>query len=455
MPSPYDPPVPRRRKIFLAVVAALVVLGAAAGVAAYLLLRQPGNISHPDVHFVAPPATPPVPKPKAVDTFEWPLYGYTKDHNRDFQPARALHKPFRPVWSHRAGALLEFPPVISRGSIFQLGDNAMLVAMNKTTGRVRWRRKVGALSASSPAVDARRVYVTVLVGRAGSGSGRVAAFRVKGGRPVWTRNLPSRAESSPLLLGDRLYFGTENGGVYCVKAATGRVIWTYRAHGAVKGSPTYADGKLYFGDYGGHVQAIRATNGHVVWDSGAATGPLRSGTFYSTAAVAFGRVYIGNTDGREYSFSTQDGKLAWARQTGNYVYSSSAVSDVPGLGPTVFFGSYDGTFYALDARSGAVRWSHNSGGKISGSPTIVGDIVYFSDLGRRATIGLRTKTGANVYEHPAGAFDPITSDGRWLYLTSRSTLTALAPLTGQGTKAQRAAKKKHAKQKAQRKRKKR
>ena len=150
-------------------------------------------------------------------------------------------------------------------------------------------------------------------------------------------------------------------------------------------------------------------------------------------------------DGREYSFSTLDGKLAWARQTGNYVYSSAAVRDVPGLGPTVFFGSYDGTFYALDARSGAVRWSHDSGGKISGSPTIVGDIVYFSDLGRRLTIGLRTRTGGNVYEHPAGAFDPVTSDGRWLYLTSRSSITALAPLTGKGTKAQRAARKRAAK----------
>ena len=64
------------------------------------------------------------------------------------------------------------------------------------------------------------------------------------------------------------------------------------------------------------------------------------------------------------------------------------MQDVDGLGPTVFFGSYDGTLYAVDARSGNVRWRFRSGGKISGSPTVIGRIVYFSDLGKRMTYGL-------------------------------------------------------------------
>ena len=176
--------------------------------------------------------------------------------------------------------------------------------------------------------------------------------------------------------------GTEGGLLFSLSAANGHMQWTYRAAGAIKGSPTLSDGKLYFGDYGGHVQAVRTSNGHRVWSSSGGGSFLRAGRFYATAAVAFGRVYIGSTDGREYSFSAADGRLAWAKQTGNYVYSSAAVQNVDGVGPTVFFGSYDGTFYALDARTGGVRWTRRSGGKISGSPTIVGRTVYFSDLGQ-------------------------------------------------------------------------
>src|SRR5207245_1553066 len=98
----------------------------------------------------------------------------------------------------------------------------------------------------------------------------------------------------------------------------------------------------------------------------------------------------GNTDGRVYSFAAGTGQLAWATGTGAYVYASAAVADLPGIGPTVFLGSYDGNFYAFDARSGAVRWSHPSGGRISGAATIVGDVVYYSVLGTKTTVGLNT-----------------------------------------------------------------
>jgi outer membrane protein assembly factor BamB len=265
------------------------------------------------------------------------------------------------------------------------------------------------------------VYVVLLDD--GSGHGRVIALRSSDGFIRWTHRLPSRAESSPMLQAGRLYFGTEDGTVYSLRARSGRVVWTYHAHGAVKGSPTLVSGRLYFGDYGGHVQAVRAVDGHRIWDSGAGSG----GTFYATAAFAFGRVYVGNTDGREYSFAAADGKLAWAKQTGSYVYSSAAVRDVPGLGPTVYFGSYDGHLYAVNARTGTVRWSYRSGGKISGSPTMIGNTVYVADLSRHVTIGVDALTGRRVFRRGDGAFDPAISDGKRLILTGTNSLTAYVP----------------------------
>ena len=83
----------------------------------------------------------------------------------------------------------------------------------------------------------------------------------------------------------------------------------------------------------------------------APTSACGAGNFYATPAVAYGRVYIGNTDGNMYSFSAATGKLAWRRGTGSYVYASPAVAQVRDSKPTVYFGSYDGTFYALDART--------------------------------------------------------------------------------------------------------
>ena len=121
--------------------------------------------------------------------------------------------------------------------------------------------------------------------------------------------------------------------------------------------------------------------------------------------------------------------------------------DVPGAGPTVFVGSYAGRFYAFSARTGRTRWRFRSGGRISGSPTIVGGTVYFSDLGRSNTTGLRTRDGKVMFREDIGAFDPIISDGRHLFLTGRSSLTALLP---KGRAQERADRRRAAKRRAAR-----
>jgi outer membrane protein assembly factor BamB len=128
-----------------------------------------------------------------------------------------------------------------------------------------------------------------------------------------------------------------------------------------------------------------------------------------------------------YSFAAKTGQLAWATGTGAYVYASPAVADVPGLGPTVYEGSYDGGFYAFDARSGAVRWRHPAGGKISGSATVVGHIVYFSDLGAKNTQGLDARTGHRVFFFGDGAFNPVVADYSTVYLTGYTKLYQMIP----------------------------
>jgi outer membrane protein assembly factor BamB len=270
------------------------------------------------------------------------------------------------------------------------------------------------------------VYATVLT-RPGSSNGRVVALNYTNGSLRWSRNLSSPSESSPLLDHGRLFFGSQNGTVYALNARTGAVLWTYHAHGAVKASPSLSGGVLYFGDYSGHLQAISEQTGQRLWISGSGGALLGSGTFYSTAAVDYGRVFLGNTDGRIYAYDASTGRLDWAVQTGAFVYASPAVTNAPGLGPTIYLGSYNGTFYALNARSGQIAWKFNAHGRISGSATIVGRTVYFADLGQRRTYGLGISTGRVSFEKNTGAFDPVISDGENIYLTGYTGLYALVP----------------------------
>jgi len=423
-----------------------VLLLALGGTVAFVLLHAPGNVSHPNLEFTAPPSTaaapPPTPKPKpkhaAVDNFLWPLYGYNDARTRALAASRALAPPLHVGWRYDEGGLLEFPPVIYHGTLYLLDDYGYARAVDARSGHVLWTRHVGTLAAASPAIDVadHLVMMPILSMNPGPdgrvpppGNGRLVALSMRTGRAVWSHPVAPGSESSPIVSRRLVYFGDQGGTVYALRARDGRVKWTYHASGAVKGGPALVGQTLYFGDYAGRAYALNALNGRQIWavgTSGTQFG-FGSGNFYSTPAVAFGRVYLGNTDGRVYSFGARDGALAWATATGAYVYSSAAVQDTPGLGPTVFIGSYDGNFYAFNAQSGAIRWTHNAGGKISGSPTIVGNVVYYSDLGSKTSAGLDVRTGHQVFSFHDGLFSPVIADDRAIYLIGRQTIYELLP----------------------------
>ncbi|MDQ6822726.1 MAG: PQQ-like beta-propeller repeat protein [Actinomycetota bacterium] len=428
-----------RRWLRRGLVAGVVVLLALGGAAAFVLLHAPGNVSHPNLEFTTPtsttttvaPAPPPKPKPKVVvDTFEWPRYGYDAARTRFF--STRLGPPFRVGWKFQDYALLEFPPVIYGHTLYLIDDDASAKALDARTGHKLWETKVGVLAAASPALGLPQglLFLSVLSASGHSpGNGRIVALSMKTGRVVWSRPIPAGTESSPLAWGDTLYFGDQAGTLYSMRARDGHLNWSYHASGAVKGGPALAKGILYFGDYAGRAYALNAANGHQVWavsTNGTGFG-FGSGNFYATPAVAFGRVYMGNTDGRVYSFAAASGQLAWATATGAYVYASAAVGIIPSIGPTVYEGSYDGNFYAFDARSGAIRWAHPAGGRISGSATIIGGVVYYSDLGSRTTTGLNARTGHTVFTFPDGAFNPVVAHPGVMYLSGYSMLYQMLP----------------------------
>ncbi len=431
MPSPDSRRILRRRLVAVAVLAL-----ATGGAVAFVLLNSPGNVSHPNVSFTAPTTPKREPAPQPVNNFEWPVYGYDLARTRHFPSTIQPH--LRIGWKFQDYVLVELPPVMYRTTLYLIDNYGSAKAIDASTGRKLWETKAGTLAAASPAIDVKDqlVIVPLLSANPGAtqtqvpGNGRVVAMSMRDGHIVWSRPVAPGSESSPLVWNGMVYFGDQGGTVHALSASDGATVWTYHAQGAVKGGPSLANGILYFGDYAGRAYALNAVNGKQIWavsTSGADFG-FGSGNFYSSPAVAFGRVYLGNTDDNVYSFSARSGQLAWRTGTGGYVYSSPAVENTAGLGPTVYIGSYDGNLYALDARSGAVRWTHNAGGAIDGSPQIIGNVVYFSDLRTKATTGVDSRTGNPVFSFPDGRFNPGISDGHTIYMLGYSMIYQMVPV---------------------------
>jgi outer membrane protein assembly factor BamB len=425
-----------RRPLWRGLLAAGIVIVALA-IAAVLVIvsRQPHNVSHPNLEFTDPttPTAPPKKvKPKQIDNFQWPVYGYTQSRTRDFEGAADLKPPLHVGWTYNDGALLEFPPVIYHEVMFLIDDDASAKAINVKTGKVIWERKLGELAAASPVVAGKQGEVlmpTLSTNGHAPGSGGFFALSMKTGKIIWKRPVGAGSETSPIVSGRTVYYGDGAGNLYARDVVNGHLDWAYHAAGAIKGGPALVGGVLYFGDYAGRVYAVRASNGHQVWATstdGAHFG-FGSGQFYTTPAVAYGRVYMGNTDGFVYSFGARNGKLAWATHTGGYVYASAAVADPKGVGPTVYVGSYDENFYAFNARSGAIRWKHPAGGRISGSATVIGNVVYYANLATKTTVGLNDATGKQVFFFKDGAFTPAIADYHAIYLIGYGAVYQMLP----------------------------
>ena len=74
-----------------------------------------------------------------------------------------------------------------------------------------------------------------------------------------------------------------------------------------------------------------------------------------------------------------------------------------------------------------MRWSRTAGGQVVGSLSAVGDIVYAAEFSGETTRGYMMRSGREVFSYPRGTYTPVISDGRRLYLTGYSSITALAP----------------------------
>jgi outer membrane protein assembly factor BamB len=359
---------------------------------------------------------------EAVNEEPWPTYGFDRARTR-FAPDFQHRPPFRRLWTVSAGTLIEFPPVIAYGRLYFADTRGRFYAVDAKTGEIAWRKNFGRFTAASPTVGQGVVYQPLMNDPGEdrkSAPGYMVALDAETGQERW-RFKAGVVESSPLLAGAVLYFGTFDDKLYALEVESGKPRWTFKAGDDIKGGPVLAGGNIYFGSYDGKVYALDERSGKLRWESAAQGGLRGAGNFYATPAAAYGRIFIGNTDGKVYAFGAKSGNLLWSKSTGGFVYSSAAVWN-----KTVFVGSYDRRLYALDAATGDVRWSFRANDRISGPATVMAERVYFATL-RKRTYGLDARTGKRVWTFPAGRYASVVADAERFYVTGTNKVFALEP----------------------------
>ena len=111
---------------------------------------------------------------------------------------------------------------------------------------------------------------------------------------LWSFSPKARASSSPAIAGDFIYMdsGTR---LFSVDIRSQEERWEFEAGGTLSSSPAVIDNTLYIGSEDSRLYALDVESGEKLWDF--ATG----GMITSSPAVADGTVYVGSHDGNLYA----------------------------------------------------------------------------------------------------------------------------------------------------------
>jgi len=318
------------------------------------------------------------------------------------------------LWTYETGDSIESSAAIVDGVVYVGSEASDLVALDLDAGKLQWKYHVNdGIGESSPAVRDGIVYV-------GDLSGTLHAVSTRDGQSVWKLQTGAEVKSSPVIAGDRLLVGAYDGSLYCVAARTGAVHWKFHTNNYVHCSPGVSEGltfiascdeafhairisdgievfqvasggynaasptivgkTAYFGTFNNEVLGISLTTRRVLWRY---EHPVRHFPFYSSAAVADGKVVIGGRDKFIHCLNARTGKAVWTFTTGARVDSSPAIS-----GGRVYVGSNDGRLYVLDLASGKKDGEFNAGAPLSASPAIAaGKLVIGSQDGKLYCLG--------------------------------------------------------------------
>jgi outer membrane protein assembly factor BamB len=199
----------------------------------------------------------------------------------------------------------------------------------------------------------------------------------------------------------QLFVGTDSGSAVALDAGSGKVNWTIRTGGRIRAQPTVIGEHVYFSSDDGNLYKLEQRTGAIAWkariDQGSAPRldlgdeKFRWDRYGSSVIADDRRLYIGSRDGNMYALDPASGAEIWRFRAGDMVTGTPAIR-----GDVVIFNSYDKHAYAVKADDGSLRWKRDLKGELPS------DVVIADD---RALIGSRS--------YDLNALDPSSGETRW------------------------------------------
>jgi outer membrane protein assembly factor BamB len=272
--------------------------------------------------------------------------------------------------------------------------NGLIRGLDRKTGQVRWSydiRKDGAQTEfhGDPLVTEKLIIVDT-----DGNMGHVYAFEPLTGNLRWKYKVGWRGLASDIVRsGNSIYALTLSDELVCLDLETGEAKWTFRSGAPPKlyfwtSSPVVVGERVYFGGLDGMAYAIDSGSGKLIWKS-------NLGARVSSSVVSHGGdIYLGTVNGHIFRLDADSGKVLGDLQVeGEPRWRLVVASD----SLLVFLGPQ--TLASLDLSLKGVRWSAKASSEFwtSARPYVWRDTVLAGDGDE--LVALRARDGARLWSH--------------------------------------------------------
>jgi outer membrane protein assembly factor BamB len=176
--------------------------------------------------------------------------------------------------------------------------------------------------------------------------------------------------STPIISGDVIYV-TSNIYLYALNVITGDVIYKFKTNHYIDNSPVIKGDKIFFGGVDRVMYCLEKSTGLIYWKFNA------DSSIITAPAIDETTIFFGCLDGTFYSLNILTGKLNWKFKTEDCINSSPIV-----YGESVFFGS--DKIYGLNKNTGSEFWNFSSKrGKERGfvaNPVVIDDMLFIGGM---------------------------------------------------------------------------
>jgi outer membrane protein assembly factor BamB len=287
----------------------------------------------------------------------------------------------RTVWRARTKAPLSGGTAASADLVVAGSSDGQVFAFNAVNGKLRWKVRVNGELLAPAAISPKLVAVRAV-------DGKLHGLSPEDGHELWVQEqavprLSLRGTSHPLIVGDVVLCGFDNGKVLAVNAGDGSVQWEAQVtppHGrtelerlvdidsavAVSGHDVYAVG------FQGKIAMLALDTGQVWWSHDTSS--------YRGLILDDETLYVSDADGQIVALKARTGAEVWRQP----VLLHRGLSALGLMDDSLVVGDFQGYIHWIDKASGALAARVRSGKvRVSNPPVVAGNmVVVINDRGQ-------------------------------------------------------------------------